>query len=51
MVTQNSTIYIRIPLGIKNKFYKLANDNKDIPSKLIRNFIKKYIKEMEEKIE
>lgn len=41
----SSCLQVRLPTHLKNKFNETAKNNKQIPSQLIRNFIRQYIKE------
>lgn len=40
----NDNIQIRISPDLKEKFYELCKENKDVPAAVIRNFIKEYVK-------
>ena len=40
-----SVMQIRLPLHLRNKFNEIAKKNNKIPSKLIRDFMRNYIKE------
>lgn len=40
-----SVMQIRLPLHLRNKFNEIAKKNNKIPSKLIRDFMRDYIKE------
>ena len=40
-----SVMQIRLPLYLRNKFNEIAKKNNKIPSKLIRDFMRDYIKE------
>lgn len=41
----NSSLQIRLPTYLRDKFNETAKNNKQVPSQLIRNFMRKYIKE------
>lgn len=43
--TFTSVLQIRLPLHLRNQFNKAAEKNKKTPSRLIRDFIRSYIKE------
>ena len=39
------TFQLRIPLHLRNKFSEVAKSNKKVPSRLIREFMHRYIAE------
>lgn len=39
------TFQLRIPLYLRNKFSEVAKSNKKVPSRLIREFMHRYIAE------